>query len=100
MKVQRTRTTLPASPTISTPVNFTQVPAPPLRPQAAAEEQRRAVANFVARPSLFPAISFLLRDCLRPLASGCCPCCSKRLLPVQPQQAQRVPKGGWWVHSF
>lgn len=44
-------------------------------------------------PSLFDVVERAWVRCLRPLASGRCPICTKRLLPSDVLQLAKVPKG-------
>lgn len=64
-----------------------------------AQQQRLRLAERRAQPSLAPAVLFLLRDCVQPLAGGRCPCCDKRLLPADPGSLPRVPKVGGRMHG-
>jgi hypothetical protein len=43
------------------------------------------------RPSLFVTMCHLCSEVLFPLATGQCPVCSKRLLPLDPRKLGKVP---------
>ena len=61
---------------------------------------KAAQEGFEAKLSLLMVMSYLLLECVQPLAGGKCPVCEKRLLPAEPGKLSKVRgngKGGWQV---
>lgn len=55
------------------------------------QARRLLQQTHVSRPGLEPAVRHLLIDCLRPVATGRCAVCSKRVLPSDASKMDRVP---------